>query len=280
MSEHSAAETRDTSTQRSQRTLLGMRVDATSYSDAARRVIDWARRGESRYVCCASVNNVMEAYDSAEFRGIMNSANLVTPDGMPLVWGLRLLGARPAARVYGPDLTALVVEAAAREGLPVGFYGASAATLGRLADSLRHRFPSLRIAYTFSPPFRALAPEEDEQVVREINTSGARIVFVGLSTPKQERWMAAHRGGVRAVMLGVGAAFDFLAGTKPQAPRWMRSAGLEWLFRLLAEPARLGPRYFRHNPRFVAFFALQLLVDCGKRAWRPLPDGRGSESVR
>jgi N-acetylglucosaminyldiphosphoundecaprenol N-acetyl-beta-D-mannosaminyltransferase len=194
----------------------------------------------------------------------MNSADLVTPDGMPLVWGLRLLGARPATRVYGPDLTALVLEAAAHDDLPVGFYGASSPTLHRLTANLRERFPSLRIDYAFSPPFRALAPEEDGQVVQEINDSGARIVFVGLSTPKQERWMSEHRGRVRAVMLGVGAAFDFLAGTKPQAPRWMRTVGLEWLFRLLAEPRRLGPRYFRHNPRFVTFFTLQLLG-----LWRP-----------
>jgi N-acetylglucosaminyldiphosphoundecaprenol N-acetyl-beta-D-mannosaminyltransferase len=137
-----------------------MRVDATSYPDAARRVIDWARGRESRYVCCASVNNVMEAFDSAEFRGIMNEADLVTPDGMPLVWGLRLLGARPATRVYGPDLTALVLEEAAHDNLPVGFYGASAPTLHRLAANLRKRFPSLRIDYAFSPPFRALAADE------------------------------------------------------------------------------------------------------------------------
>ena len=239
--------------------ILGMRVDSTGYADAAGRVTGWARKGQSRYVCCASVNNVMEAFDSVEFRQIMNTADLVTPDGMPLVWGLRALGARGASRVYGPDLTALVLEAAAREGLPVGFYGTDENTLHPLVANVRRRFPSLRIAYAFSPPFRAPTPDEDDQVVREIDSSGARILFVGLSTPKQERWMAAHRGRLRTVMLGVGAAFDFLAGTKPQAPRWMQGAGLEWMFRLLTEPRRLGPRYFRHNPRFVTFFAMQLL---------------------
>lgn len=239
--------------------ILGMRVDATSYADAARRVTGWARAQESRYLCCASVNNVMEAFDSAAFREIMEAADLVTPDGVPLVWGLRLLGARQATRVYGPDLTALVLEAAGRDGLPVGFYGAEENTLHLLVANVRRCFPSLRVAYAFSPPFRALTPDEDDRIVREIESTGARILFVGLSTPKQERWMAAHRDRLCAVMLGVGAAFDFLAGTKPQAPRWMRSAGLEWTFRLLTEPRRLGPRYFRHNPRFIAFFALQLL---------------------
>jgi N-acetylglucosaminyldiphosphoundecaprenol N-acetyl-beta-D-mannosaminyltransferase len=236
-----------------------MRVDATGYADAAGRVTGWAREGQSRYVCCASVNNVMEAFDSVEFRQIMNTADLVTPDGMPLVWGLRQLGARGASRVYGPDLTALLLEAAARDGLPVGFYGADEDTLPPLVANVRRRFPSLRIAYAFSPPFRALTPDEDDRVVQEIDSSGTRILFVGLSTPKQERWMAAHRGRLRTVMLGVGAAFDFLAGTKPQAPRWMQRAGLEWMFRLLTEPRRLGPRYFRHNPRFVTLFAMQLL---------------------
>ena len=239
--------------------LLGMRVDATSYPEAVHLVSGWVRAGESRYVCCASVNNVMEAFDSGEFRTTTNTADLVTPDGMPLVWGLRLLGAREATRVYGPDLMVQVLETAARENMPVGFYGTSAPTMELLLAKVRQRFPSLRIAYAYSPPFRPLTAEEDARVTARINESGARILFVGLGAPKQERWMAAHRGSVRAVMLGVGAAFDFLAGIKPQAPGWMQRAGLEWLFRLLSEPLRLGPRYLRHNPRFLALFTLQLL---------------------
>ncbi len=241
-----------------------MRVDATSYPDAVAAILHRARAGEPAYVCCASVNNVMEAFDSAEFRAIMNSAALVTPDGMPLVWGLRLLGTRGATRIYGPDLTLHVLDAAARQGVPVGFYGASPATLARLCARARERFPSLPVAYAFSPPFRPLTPEEDRWVTREIAESGARILFVGLSTPKQERWMAAHWGKVSAVMLGVGAAFDFLAGVKPQAPAWMQRAGLEWLFRLASEPRRLAPRYLRQNPRFVTLFAMQLLGARGR----------------
>jgi N-acetylglucosaminyldiphosphoundecaprenol N-acetyl-beta-D-mannosaminyltransferase len=239
--------------------ILGMRVDATSYADAAGLVLEWARAGESRYVCAASVNNVMEAHDSRDFHRIMNEADLVTPDGMPLVWGLKLLGAREATRVYGPDLMPAVLAAAEREGVAVGFYGGSPAVLERLFAVVRRRYPALAIAYAFAPPFRPLAPTEDEAVVRRIRGSGARIIFVGLSTPKQERWMAAHRGRIPAVMLGVGAAFDFLAGAKPQAPRWMRGSGLEWLFRLASEPRRLWRRYLKHNPRFAALFALQLL---------------------
>lgn len=241
------------------RSILGTRADATSYPDAVARVLGWARAAESRYVAVATVHQVMEGYDSPEFRQIMNEADLVTPDGMPLVWGLRLLGVRPATRVYGPDLTPAVLEAAEREGVPVGFYGGSEAVLKRLLEALRRRFPALKVAYAWAPPFRPLTPEEDAAVVATIADSGARILFIGLGAPKQERWMAAHRGRVPAAMLGVGAAFDFLAGTKPQAPRWMMAAGLEWLFRLVCEPRRLWRRYAKHNPRFVTLFAMQLL---------------------
>jgi len=241
------------------RHMLGMRVDATSYGDATRRVVEWACAAESRYVCVATVNNVMEAYDSPGFRAVMNAADLVTPDGMPLVWGLRMLGVREATRVYGPELTPAILGEAERRGLAVGFYGAEPAVLRKLVAALERRYRRLRISYAYAPPFRPLTPDEDEKIVQEIQHSGVRILFVGLSTPKQERWMAAHRDRVPAVMLGVGAAFDFLAGVKPQAPRWMQNSGLEWLFRLATEPRRLWRRYLRHNPRFVAFFALQVL---------------------
>ncbi len=240
------------------RHILGMRVDATSYREACEAVVDWAHHSQSRYVCVATVNNVMEAHDSPEFRRIMNDADLVTPDGMPLVWGLRLMGASNAGRVYGPDLTPAVLAAAERERIPVGFYGGSRAVLERLLERVAGWFPRLEVAYAYSPPFRPLSPEEDDRIAEEINRSGARILFVGLNTPKQDRWMAAHRGRVSTVMLGVGAAFDFLAGAKPQAPRWMMGAGLEWLFRLATEPRRLWKRYLKHNPRFLALFALQL----------------------
>jgi len=235
-----------------------MRVDATSYSGATAIVLDWARARASRYVCVATVNNVMEAFDSADFRRVMNEADLVTPDGMPLVWGLRLLGHRNATRVYGPDLTPVVLREAAANHLPVGFYGGSPDVLEKLQQAVLTQFPQLNIAYAFSPPFRPLAPAEDEQVIETINRSGVRVLFIGLNTPKQDYWMAAHRGRIGCVMLGVGAAFDFMAGSKRQAPRWMMCIGMEWFFRLVTEPRRLWKRYLTHNPRFVILFALQL----------------------
>jgi N-acetylglucosaminyldiphosphoundecaprenol N-acetyl-beta-D-mannosaminyltransferase len=243
----------------SSRLILGARTDATSYSDAAARVVTWATRSESRYVCVSNVHVTMESYDSTDYRAIVNDADLVTPDGMPLVWALRLFGVAEATRVRGPTLMVHVLERAAAAGIAIGFYGASPEVLARLVDACQRRCPGLEVAYAYAPPFRALTPEEDAAVVREINTSRARILFVGLGCPKQERWMASHKGSVNAVMLGVGAAFDFLAGVKLEAPQWMQNAGLEWLFRLATEPRRLWRRYAYHNPRFVALLARQYL---------------------
>jgi N-acetylglucosaminyldiphosphoundecaprenol N-acetyl-beta-D-mannosaminyltransferase len=240
------------------RRILRTRVDATSYRHATGQVLDWAAAGESRYVCVATVNNLIEGCDDPGYNALMEAADLVTPDGMPLVWGLRLLGVPDASRVYGPDLTPLVCEEAARRGVPVGFYGGQADVLDDLAASLTTRYPGLRIAYRWSPPFRPLTAEEEAKVADDLVRSGTRVLFVGLGTPKQERWMADHKG-LPMVMLGVGAAFDFLSGRKRQAPRALQGLGLEWLYRLVREPRRLWRRYLYRNPRFVALFAAQLL---------------------
>lgn len=239
--------------------ILGMRVDPTSYQDATAKILSWAERGESRYVCVANVHMVMEAYDDPRFRRMVNESDLVTPDGMPLVWMMRLLGKKGQERVYGPELTLRVLEAAAEKGIPVGFYGSSPEVLENLVNNLRRRYTGLRVVYAHSPPYRELSAQEEEEVVRSIRESGAKILFVGLGCPKQERWMANHKGKIDAVMVGVGAAFDFHAGRVRQAPPWMQRMGLEWLFRLLMEPRRLWKRYAKHNPRFVALAALQLI---------------------
>lgn len=241
------------------REVLGVRVDATGYEEAAARIVEWARAGRSCYVCCAAVNNIVEARGSAEYARVMREAALVTSDGMPLVWMLRALGIRGARRVYGPDLTPVVLSAAASAGVPVGFYGGTEATLGRLVEVVARRFPALRVAYSEAPPFRALTEQEDLRVTEAIHAAGVRILFVGLGSPKQDRWMHAHRGRVGAVMLGVGAAFDFLAGTKAQAPGWMQRVGLEWAFRLASEPRRLWRRYSGQNPRFAMLALAQVL---------------------
>ncbi len=255
----SGDETRDARLGLVSRLVLGMRVDATSYEDASRRLLQWAHEGRRVYVCVASVHMVMEAFDSPAFRQIVNKASLVTPDGRPLVWALRALGVKDASQVRGTDLTMCVAELAAREDLPIGLYGGTPELLEALVRVLRTRHPGIKVACRIAPPFRPLTFEEDEAVTREISASGARVLFVGLGCPKQEKWMVAHEGRIPAVMLGVGAAFDFHAGRVRQAPYWMQVAGLEWMFRLLMDPRRLWKRYAKHNPRFVALFLRQLL---------------------
>jgi N-acetylglucosaminyldiphosphoundecaprenol N-acetyl-beta-D-mannosaminyltransferase len=240
------------------RRLLGVRIDATNYQEATEQILKWASEARSCYVCVAAVNNIMEARDSADYRAVMEQAELVTSDGMPLVWLLRWSGVPRATRVYGPDLMPAVLAAAAAEEIPVGFYGGSRPVLARLIDLAQERFPGLRIAYAESPPFRELTPEEDERTAIAIRQSGARIMFVGLGSPKQDRWMHRHQGRINAVMLGMGAAFDFFTGAKPQAPAWMQRAGLEWAFRLATEPKRLWRRYLKQNPRFLMLALAQL----------------------
>lgn len=238
--------------------VLGMRVDATSYAEATKLVLDWASQGESRYVCVANVHMVMEAYDDLAFQAIVNAAALVTPDGMPLVWMLRRLGFPAQERVRGPDLMLRVCEASSALGVPIGLYGGHPDALSGLRTRLCQAFPELRVVYAYSPPFRPPTPDEDERVVEMVEKSGARILFVGLGCPKQEWWMAEHLGRIPAVMLGVGAAFDLHSGRRRQAPLWMQRRGLEWLFRLVQEPGRLWSRYAKHNPRF-AVLALREL---------------------
>jgi N-acetylglucosaminyldiphosphoundecaprenol N-acetyl-beta-D-mannosaminyltransferase len=253
--------------------VLGSRIDSVNYATAVDIMVQWAVGQESRYVCAAPVATIMEGHDSDEFRKVLECSDLTTPDGMPVVWTLRLLGVSTASRVYGPDLTLELLGAAEREDLPVGFYGGSQTAIDNLKGFVGKRFPRLRVVYAFSPPFRTVTPEEDERYVAEINASGARILFVGIGSPRQERWMSSHRGLVRSVMVGVGAAFDYFAGTKRQAPRWMRNAGLEWLFRLMCEPARLMHRNLKHNPRYLFLAALQIVgitrYDASRRTLHP-----------
>jgi N-acetylglucosaminyldiphosphoundecaprenol N-acetyl-beta-D-mannosaminyltransferase len=241
------------------RDILSMRVDATSYEDASRRAVRWAQEGRSAYVCVASVHMVMEAFDSKAFQEVVNGADLVTPDGRPLVWALKGLGVKSASQVRGTDLTTHVVEQAVRENVPVGLYGGTPELLDSFVRVLKGRYPEIQVTCQIAPPFRPLTAEEDAEVTREIVASGARILFVGIGCPKQEKWMAEHKGRIPAVMLGVGAAFDFHTGRVRQAPRWMQVAGLEWVFRLVMDPRRLWKRYAKHNPRFVGLFLRQLL---------------------
>jgi len=232
--------------------VLGVGISAIDPDDALAEVTRWIDNGLRHYVCVTGVHGVMESQGDPELMRIHNESGLTTPDGMPMVWSARIAGAKNTQRVYGPDLMLAVCERAAQRGWGCFLYGATNEVLARLRANLSDRYPGLSIVGTHSPPFRELTPEEDDAVVREINESGAQIVWVGLSTPKQERWMATHVDRLNAsALFGVGAAFDIHAGTLRQAPRWMQRAGLEWFFRLVTEPRRLWRRYAVNNPRFV-----------------------------
>jgi len=244
--------------------VLKVNVSASSYAALVRQCAEWARNRESRTVLFVGMHGLMEAHDDPVFRAAMNTADLANPDGMPVVWALRRMGNPDASRVYGPDATVELLRAAQADGIAVGFYGGEESTLAKLIEEVKRRYPGIKIAFSMSPPFRALTPEEDEAIVREITESGVRWLFVGLGCPKQEKWVLAHKDRVPAVMLAVGAAFDFLAGTKPQAPRWMMRTGLEWAFRLATEPRRLADRYAKNIPRFVVLLGRQLFVRNGQ----------------
>ena len=238
--------------------ILGVGVSALNMAMALEIIEGWIERREPHYVCVTGVHGVMESQRDEELRRIHNRAGLVTPDGMPLVWLSRLQSFHHVERVYGPDLMLALCERSVAKGYRHFFYGGAEGVPEQLASVLQKRFPGLQVAGTFSPPFRPLTADEDDRIVQMINAAAPDIVWVGLSTPKQERWMAGHRERLTApVLIGVGAAFDFLTGRKPQAPRWMQRAGLEWLFRLLTEPRRLWRRYLYHNPRFVLLVLLQ-----------------------
>jgi N-acetylglucosaminyldiphosphoundecaprenol N-acetyl-beta-D-mannosaminyltransferase len=249
--------------------ILGTNVSLSSYDHVIEQTLRWVQNRESRSLIFANVHVLMEAYDDAAYRAILRSADLVNPDGVPLVWAMKLLGERSATRVYGPDCTLTMLKAAAEHQIPVGFYGGSQTVLEELLHAVARRFPGLIVSFAHSPPFRALTQEEDAAIVSEIVSSGARILFVGLGCPKQERWMANHINRLPLVMYGVGAAFDFIAGSKNQAPLWMRRNGLEWVFRLATEPTRLARRYLHNNPRFVFYFTRQILSRTQARTQLP-----------
>ena len=272
---------------RETRRVLGTSIDALDWSEAIDQIRDWAAWGQSRYVCICNVHSVVTARHDPAFAAVLENADLATPDGAPIAWMLRRLGAPRQQRINGPDLMWRYCEQAAVSGESIYLYGGSETTLQALRERLLGAFPGLRIAGHYSPPYRPLTEEEDAAVVERINASGASTVWVSLGCPKQEQWMAAHRGRIHAVMIGVGAAFDYHAGTLRRAPLWMQQRGLEWLYRLCTEPRRLWRRYVFTNTRFLLGAARQLLSGTQAMASaapveqtaHTLPSARGSASL-
>jgi len=240
--------------------VLTLAVEPVSPAAASATVAGWAAEARGRVVCAANVHMVMEAWDDPGFARALAAADLVVCDGRPLVWYCRAAGLGAARQARGLDLMLTACAAAERSGIRVGLYGGTPDALLLVRRRLSEAYPELDIVYSYSPPFRELTPAEDDAVTGAIADAGVRILFVALGCPKQERWMLGHRERVAAVMLGVGAAVDFVAGSVPSAPRWMQVAGLEWAFRLTHEPRRLWRRYARSNVRFVVLAARTLLA--------------------
>lgn len=241
--------------------ILGVFVSAVQIPEAVARLEEWiARRDKTRYVAVTGMHGVTEAQDDPTFKNVLNSADLVVPDGMPLVWIARLKGHRLKRRVYGPELMLSFFEQTKGRGYRHFFYGGAPGVAERLVQRVQQQFPEMNVAGVYCPPFRPLNREEDTEVVAQINSARADVLWVGLSTPKQELWMHAHREQLNVpVLIGVGAAFDINSGVKKQAPMWMREHGLEWLFRLLQEPRRLHRRYLGYGSKFTIYVLLELL---------------------
>ncbi len=240
--------------------VISTQVDVVGWDDAINRIASWGHARESRYVCFSNVHSAVTAAFDTRFAQAVNSSDLCTSDGAPITWMLRQLGAYEQPRLNGPDLMWRYLEQEAQREGKVYFYGSTPATLKLLKARVEAEFPGLQVVGAHAPPFRPATGREDDEDVQRINDSGAHVVFVGLGCPKQELWMASHRGRVQAVMIGVGAAFDFHAGIKERAPVWMQHSGLEWAYRLLQEPRRLWRRYLFTNVPFLFMGGAQWLA--------------------
>lgn len=241
--------------------VIGAPIDALDWPQTITRIYGWAAAQESRVVCICNAHSVVTARQDLNFDDVIRNADMATPDGAPVAWLMKRLGAVNQARINGPDLMWKYCAHAEKTGESMYLYGASDATLEALLKALKSSFPKLHIVGAYSPPFRALTREEDDAIIQEINNSGAGVVWVSLGCPKQEKWMQEHRGKINAVMVGVGAAFDYHAGTIKRAPLWMQRHGLEWLHRLMSEPRRLWKRYLITNSLFILYAARQLLAN-------------------
>ena len=240
--------------------ILGVPIAAVNIDEAAVQIEEWIRSGQKMYVTVTGVHGIMESQYEKQVKRIHQSAGMCVPDGMPTVWVGRLYGYRGMDRVYGPDLMLEMMKRSLTKGYTHFFYGGKKGVPELLRNRLLAKFPGLKVVGVLSPPFRPMSAEEEIEFHGLIRAHSPDVIWVGMSTPKQERWMAAHVGKLNTrVMIGVGAAFDFHAGLVRQAPRWMQRISLEWFFRLLTEPGRLWRRYLFNNPKFIWMILGQLL---------------------
>lgn len=242
--------------------VLGMRVDHVDFDAAAKLIANWAANAPARgrIVCAANVHMTMEAHDDHAFQKIVSDADLVVPDGVPIVWAQRALGLPQRRRVrVTPDLLLELFARFEARGIILGLYGGTPQSLRTFTEFLADAAPRLEVAYAWSPPFRPLTASEDRDVVERVRSAGVQLLLVGLGCPKQEKWMHAHAEQLPCVMFGVGAAFDLFGGRTREAPRWTRDIGLEWAYRLVQQPRRLWRRHALHDPRFIGLLAWQVV---------------------
>ena len=241
--------------------ICGVHISAINPHMACDAIKEWVENRRKAYVCVVPVSIVVDCQADKEYRMIINNADMATPDGVPLVWLGRLKGYKMMERTYGPDLMLDVCKMSQENDYRHYFYGSTTETCRLLESKLKERFPRLSIIGKFSPPFREMTYEEERRVIEEINRLKPDILWIGLGSPKQDYWMVKYRDKLEVpVMIGVGAAFDFISGIKKQAPRWMRRAGLEWFFRLCCEPKRLWKRYLIGNSKFIYFLLRDLVI--------------------
>ncbi|MBO6206678.1 MAG: WecB/TagA/CpsF family glycosyltransferase [Lachnospiraceae bacterium] len=237
--------------------VLGVNYTTANITEVASYLISHSAELGGKYICFSNVHTTVMAADQPEYKEILNGSAMTFPDGMPIAKKIRQNGYYEAERVAGPDLMEELFRQSMGSGKKHYFYGSTETTVEKLKERLSERFPWMEIVGMVSPPFRELTEEEDDEAVRQINESGADFVWIGLGAPKQERWMKAHAGKIHAVMLGVGAGFDFHAGTIRRAPRIIQKLGLEWLYRLFQNPGRLFRRYFVTNIKFFLYTKLK-----------------------
>lgn len=235
-------------------------IDQITWNDAVQKLSLWGEQHQSRIVCICNAHSIITAKQDPEFNHVLNHADMSTPDGAPVAWMIKKVSGQLQDRINGPDLMLKYCEHAEKIGQSIYLYGGKESTLNILVDVLKSKYPNLKIAGYLSPPFRDLTNEEKDKIVQDINASGAHTVWVGLGCPKQEKWMHEHKGKINAVMVGVGAAFDYHAGTIKRAPKWMQNSGLEWFHRLCSEPKRLWKRYLVTNTLFILYAFKQLII--------------------
>ena len=241
------------------RKVLDFPITALRLNEQIQTILGWAKEHKSKTVCVANVHMLMEAHWNPEFASVLKDADIVTPDGMPLVWMMKKLGATSQDRVAGLDILASICESASRQEISVSFIGSQTKILSGMRSRLKEEYPDLKIAGMEPLPFRPLTESEDEALIKKINQSGAGVVFVSLGCPKQEKWMAQHKDKIHAVMIGLGGAFPVYAGLQKRAPRIVRESGFEWLYRWLQEPRRLWGRYTKTIPPFMWLAMKQLI---------------------